>query len=105
MKPIPLYHWSPVSRRESILRYGLKPGSLSRCGQWKPPYVCFSDSPSLAWSLSGALADGTDAWDLWMMWSSVPTKLKRRRDGGKRVIEYRVFERVYKRDLWRVGSR
>lgn len=104
-RPFPLYHWSPVERRASILRHGLKPGQLSRDGEWRPPYVCFSDSPSLGWALSGAFSDKAGEWDLWMMWSNVPKRLKRRRDLGRGPTEYRVFEQVPKRSLWHVGVR
>lgn len=108
-KPFPLYHWSPVERRKQIARRGLVPGSLSRDRDWRPPYICFSDSPSLAWGLSGGL--GRDkrhkSWDLWMMWSDVP--------GGYEempfdhdpswIKEYRVYERIFKRDIWWVATR
>lgn len=101
-----LYHWSPVERRGQIQKYGLVPGRLSTDRIWRPPYVCYSDSPALAWSLSGALRDGEfSAWDLWMTWSD--------RLEGYEVIpfddgvprEYRVYHRVFKRDVWYVGTR
>lgn len=104
-RPFPLYHWSPVARRASILRHGLRPGSLSRCGQWKPPYICLSDSPSRGWGLSGAMDDAFDQWDLWMVWSNAAGRLRRRKDGGKVVIEYRAFDPIPKRHVWWVGSR
>src|SRR5574343_300047 len=47
---------SPVYRRKQILKRGLCPGSRSRCGQWKPPYICFSDSPSFAWGASAVFS-------------------------------------------------
>lgn len=108
-----LYHWSPKSRRKSILRYGLCPGKLSRCGQWRPPYLCFSDSPSLAWACSAEFNWSKEKhWDLWMMWSNVV-------DGGFEVLtlgrvrkyahepqEFRLYnERVPKSKIWHVGTR
>ena len=102
-----LYHWAPVERRPSILRRGLVPGSWSRDRLWRPPYVCFADSPSLAWGLSGGTSPTHSEWDLWMVdddrlggYEVIPF------DGEPdRIKEYRVYERVYKRDLWWVGTR
>lgn len=107
-RPYPLYHWSPVDRRTRINHDGLKPSSRSVDGLWKPPYVCFSDSPSLAWALSGHMHPEITTWDLWMTWSN--------RMRGFEVIpfdgndphdikEYRVYERIWKRDLWLVATR
>lgn len=100
-----LYHWAPATRRKQINRYGLRPGSLSSCRQWKPPYVCLADSPLLAWNLVGRFRPLIREWDLW--WTSsdavgdyevIPT------DDGD-VREYRVYHRIFKRDLWLVGTR
>ena len=95
-----VYHWSPRSRRKSILKYGLVPGSISRCGQWRSKYICFSDSPSAAWGLSGAL-DGPQEWDMWMAWSR-DIKLNQT---SWHKNEFRAYHRVYKRQIWYVGSR
>ena len=111
-EPFPLFHWSPTSRHKQIRKRGLVPGCWSTDRMWKPPCVCYADSPSLAWALSGALPRGRehDSWDLWQTWSDVPTGFEELPydDGGPRsgaVKEYRVYERVYARDLWYVGSR
>lgn len=106
----PLYHWSPASRRMSILRYGLRPGFLSNCGAWRPPYVSFSDSPSLAWVLSGLYRKKGEEWDLWMMWSNVPSGYEKLKTGDNPrgagwPSEYRVYERVPKKSIWYVASR
>ena len=110
MKPaFPLYHWSPASRRKQINRYGLRPGSRSVCQQWKPPYICFSDSPSLAWVLSRTHAQPGEEWDLWMIWNNVAKGYEKLKCGdnpsGAWPTEYRVYERIWKRDVWYVGSR
>lgn len=86
------------------------PGSLSRCRQWRPPYVCLSDSPPLAWALSGQLDPEPKHWDLWMVWASRLTGYEQIPfdDGGPRsgdIKEYRVYHRIYKRDLWYVATR
>jgi hypothetical protein len=105
----PLFHWSPTARRNQINRRGLVPGSRSVDGLWKPPFVCFADSPSLAWALSGQTSRGQaiKSWDLWQMWSDVPTGLEELLfdDDPGRIKEYRVYERIYKRDLWYVATR
>jgi Icc-related predicted phosphoesterase len=96
-RPFPLYHWSPTSRRSGILKHGLKPNSLSRCRQWRPPYICFSDSPSMAWALSGDFAESPELWDLWMMWSDIPKGYETLTTGDNKSgkpTEYRVYERV-----------
>ena len=66
-RPFILFHWSPVSRRKSIIRHGLCPGKPSRDKQWRPPYVCFSRSPSLAWALSAGFSERRGKWDLWQV--------------------------------------
>lgn len=79
-------------------------------GEWRPPYVCFSHSPSLAWALSGACHPEIESWDLWMMWSNVPSGYEEIYDhyadtGREYVKEFRVYERVWKRDVWYVATR
>ena len=106
-KPILLYHWSPSSRRKGIERFGLVPGKISVDKQWKPPYICFSDSPSQAWGLSGGMNGHLhSSWDLWMVWSNflVPGYEVLFFDNGE-PKEYRAYSRIYKRDIWYVGTR
>lgn len=108
-----LYHWSPTSNRNSINRYGLMPDKKSRSGDWQPPYICFSDDPMLAWRLSGATDDGIESWDLWMCYLDAQTSFDNYEvltdtfaDTGRHHIqEYRVYTRVYKRDLRYLGTR
>ncbi len=103
-----LFHWSPTARRKQIIRYGLRPNMrpvVSTPG-WKPPYVCFAESPSWAWALSGYFHPEIREWDLWQTSMS--------RLGRYEVVEtydqhrwheVRSFERVFKRDLWYVATR
>jgi hypothetical protein len=102
-----LFHWSPKSRRKQILRYGLCPNKLSRDKLWKTPFVCFAPSPSLAWGLSGALSRKNNEWDLWMVWLDRVQKTYEKLfdDRDNTVKEYRIYERLYKRDIWYVGTR
>ncbi len=109
-EPIPLFHWSPTERAARIRHDGFLPGRWSVDRSWRPPFVCFADSPSLAWALSGAIHPEFPIWDLWMVWSNVPSGMEEIRDtypdtGRSYVKEYRVYERIWKRDIWYVGSR
>jgi hypothetical protein len=109
-----MFHWSPSTRRKGIGRLGMVPGKWSTDRMWKPPYVAFAPSPSLAWALSAATHRGQQvpSWDLWMTDST-------HIDGGFETIpfddntpdnipdvkEFRVYDRIYKRDLWFIGTR
>lgn len=71
--------------------------------QWS--YVCLADGPLLAWNLIGPYCPHIRDWDLWWTngaavfpYETIPC------DNGD-TREYRVYHRVYKRDLWLVGSR
>lgn len=105
-----LYHWSPRSRRKQIIRHGLRPGM--RLTTTSSPMggmaICFADSPSWAWALSGGMRWTPDGeWDLWQTWLDRLTEpvvlADENRPSG--VYEIRTGHRVYKRDLWLVGSR
>lgn len=101
----PLYHWSPTERRKGIERFGLVPGKLSTDRLWRPPYVALAPSPAEAWQMSGDTARGAAvaSWDLWQVWLNVPGEAIPYDDGSMR--EMRVYERVYKRDVWLVATR
>lgn len=108
-----LYHWSPTSNRNMINRFGLQTHRLSLQGNWRPPYVCFSDEPNLAWILSGKMFPDIKSWDLWMCYYSSQTSFKHhevildttRYSGRHYVKEYRIYSRVYKRDLIYIATR
>lgn len=108
-----LYHWSPTKNRNSIKRYGLDIGKKSLQGDWKPPYVCFSDDPHLAWILSGRMWPDISEWDLWMCYMDHQTSFDHYEiitdtypDTGRHYTkEYRVYTRVYKRDLIHLATR
>jgi len=107
------YHWSPSVNRRSINRIGLDVGRKSLQSDWKPPYICFSDDPWLAWHLSGKMFPDISSWDLWMCnvrsqtsFEHYETLLDTYPDTGRHFIkEYRVYSRVYKRDLVYLASR
>lgn len=100
-----LYHWAPKDRRKNIIRWGLRPGSLSSCREWKPPYVCLANSPVLAWDLIGRYRPLIKEWDLW--WTTgadlFPYETIPNDDGS--IREYRVYHRVYKSKLIYIGTR
>ena len=108
-----LYHWSPTTNRNSINKIGLNIGRPTLQGNWRPPYVCFSDEPNLAWALSGRMWPDIPSWDLWMLHTPSQTSF-----GGYEIIfdtyrnstrhyvkEYRIYSRVFKRDLIYVATR
>lgn len=103
----PLFHWSPGGRRKQIERYGLRvmQPPVTHTG-WRAPYVCLAETPSWAWALSGMQSDIPGTWDLWQ--ANVNGKrgeVVEEHGDGHRWHEVRVHERIYKRQLWRVGAR
>jgi hypothetical protein len=106
----PMYHWAPESRRKGIIRYGLRPSmpSTTSTEGYRAPYVCYADSPSWAWALSGQMKWAPEGnWDLWMTYldkieEPVVHATPNRPSG---LYEVRSIHRLYKRDLWYVGSR
>jgi hypothetical protein len=118
LPPIPkqdliFYHWSPTFNRLSINKIGLTVNKPSLQGIWRPPYVCFSDDPKLAWQLSGEMYPDIKSWDLWMCFTPTQTSFDHYEiltdtyvdTGRKYVKEYRVYTRVYKRDLTYLATR
>lgn len=108
-----IYHWSPTSNRASINKIGLDINRKTLQGVWRPPYVCFSDDPKLAWYLSGRLWPEINSWDLWMCHVSSQNSFDHYEvitdtyvDSGRHYIkEYRVYSRIYKRDLYYLGTK
>lgn len=118
LPPVPpldlvLYHWSPTRNRKSIERRGLDVGVRSLQGDWRPPYVCFSDDPQLAWILSGQMWPEVESWDLWLCHFNNQTSFDHYEiitdtfvDSGRHYVkEYRIYTRVFKRDLVYVATR
>lgn len=112
-KPFILYHWSPTSRRKSIQKHGLQVGrkhiTHTKIKGWQADYLCFSDSPSLAWALSGAWfprADTKKGWDLWMTWSNNMSDLQWRGDHYlQQPAEFRSKTSLNPDQIWLVGTR
>jgi hypothetical protein len=109
----PLYHWSPTSRRKQIIRYGLRPymrPNTTMGEDWghKAPVVCFADTPSWAWALSGAMRwTPTGEWDLWQTFLEdlIDPVILASDERPSGIYEVRTEFRVYKRFLWLVGTR
>ena len=103
-----LFHWSPRARRKQIKRYGLRPNMRSSTSQWRAPYVCFADTPSWAWALSGGMSwTPSGEWDLWSVWMRDLTALtiQATPDRPSGLYEVRTEDRVFKKNIWYVGSR
>ena len=104
------FHWSPQTRRKQIIRRGMVIGAWAVGRDWKPPFLCFSHEPKLAWTLSGAIHPEIPAWDLWMVYESDLQGYEKLHDtyvdtGRPYVKEVRVYHAIPKRDLWLVGQR
>lgn len=101
------FHWAPSSRRNSINKEGLVPGRWSTDKLWRPPYVCLADTPRLAWSLSGEMPRGRQiaSWDLWEVWVGEQTGYETIPFDSGATKEIRVYERIYKRNVWLVATR
>lgn len=104
-----LFHWAPAARRKQIQRYGLRPRSRSTTSTGlRTPMVCFADSPSWAWALSGNMSWTPNGW--WDLWETTMDALedpiiRPTSDRVSGIYEVRTEHRVFKRDLWFVSSR
>lgn len=103
-----LFHWSPAARRKQILRYGLRPGCRVTTSSARFDVVCFGDSPSWSWALSGEQRNSPSGqWDLWQTSLDLlanPTIIPgETRSSG--IHEVRTQVRVPKSKLWYVASR
>lgn len=61
----------------------------------------------MAWALSGATDRGAEhpRWDLWTVWSDRLEGYEIMSFNDGTAFEYRVYHRVYKRDVWYVATR
>lgn len=107
-----LYHWSPTSRREAILRDGLRMDADATVCSGDPighPFrcICLSPSPSAAWSLSGAMewCQEIEAWDLWQVRLADGDEVHIRPDFGPVIQEIKVRTPIPADRLWWVGER
>ena len=107
MADFAIYHWAPTERRNRILHDGLKPGSWSRDRLWRPPFICFALDPLTGWRLSGGLdRDNTiGSWDLWQGWTGDVDGYEEIHYDNGAVKEIRIYQRIWKRDLWLVATR
>ncbi len=108
-----IFHWTPTINRASINKIGLVTNKLSLQGEWRPPYIAFSDDPFLAWYLSGKMFPRIKSWDLWMCHMPSQTSFIHYEiitdtfiDSGRHYVkEYRIYSRVFKRDLTYLATR
>lgn len=102
------FHWSPRDRRSRINRVGLLPGVWDHDRLWKPPYVCLAESPRIAWALSGEMSGRRhiQEWDLWEVWTHEQSGYEELYfDDTGNIKEIRVYERIFKRNVWFIGER
>lgn len=104
----PLYHWSPATNRESILRDGLKVYSapvVHSSGSF--PYLCFGPSPRGAWSLSGKMewVQEVEQWDLWEIQVSPYDEVRVLPFQGQSAEEIRFYNSVPPNRCWLVATR
>lgn len=61
----------------------------------------------MAWLLSGDTGRGQMIadWDLWEVWLHENGREELYYDDNKTIREIRVYDRIYKRNVWYVGSR
>lgn len=96
------FHWAPTARRKGIARRGLVPGSRSRNGAWRPPFVCFSRDPAYAIESSAAqvpIAEPMDLWQLDLAETPYP------REEFDWHDEMRFYERIPARHLTLLATR
>jgi hypothetical protein len=104
--PWRLYHWAPLSRLKSIRRHGLRIGSLTLSREWRPPWLCFSDSPARALMLCTHIPVGT----VLVLFEVFP-QLRHRvyrvcRDRARKLIpEWRIYDNVSPSRIFRIASR
>lgn len=102
------YHWAPTERRKRINKLGLLPGSWSTDKEWKPPFICLAQTPETGWNLSPEMPRGklVKDWDLWEVWVAEQDGFEIiYGDTYDNIKEIRVYDRIYKRNIWYVGSR
>lgn len=107
-----LYHWAPTTRRNQIIRYGLRPNMRATTSTndegWRHPVICLADSPSWAWALSGQMPyTPAGQWDLWQTALDQITDplVLPSLDRSSGIHEVRTKHRIYKSSLWLVGGR
>lgn len=106
----PLFHWSPVSVRDSIRFYGLRTHQKNVIREhlsdqddgWRAPWICAGISPREAWRFIG-LCQGQ--YDLWQIIRDPTDKIRCRKDGGVEIIEVRIHNDIPKVRLFYVGTR
>lgn len=110
-----LYHWSPISRRETIRVDGLKPyqpasADADEENNWAMGcgVVCLGFTPSAAWGLSGAMdrfATEDVEWDLWQVNLDDNDEVHVRSEFGPQLQEVRVANAIPADRIWWVGTR
>lgn len=102
-----LFHWSPIDRRQAILKEGLRPFCDPSVASGKLPYISLSPTPSSAWGLSGDMewVEEFDDWDLWQVRLVEGDEVRIRGDFGPTIREVKVHNTITPDRLWWVGTR
>lgn len=113
----PLYHWTPLERREAIRLEGLRPYQPPAVNQLDPEFssdwahgfgcICLGTTPARGWSLSGDMqhVSEVEEWDLWEVVLAENDEVRVRAEFGPEIKEVRVFNPVPADRLWWVGTR
>lgn len=102
----PLYHWSPIARRDAISRDGLQPGCDPTICTQAHQRLYLAPDPHSAWMLSGAVAEEIDAWDLWqVMELADDDEVHIRSEFGPRILEVSICNPIPPQRLRWIGSR
>ncbi len=104
------YHWAPASCRNSILRRGLQPGSLSRNRKARWPFVSLSSDARFAYDSANSYQPITEPMDLWTvdLFAALGERdyfesLQHNTDND--TAEVRVYTRIPARHIWLAGTR
>ena len=104
------YHWSPTTRRNSIRRRGLQPGSLSRNRKARWPFISLSSDAHFAYDSANTYQPITEPMDLWVvnLFDALGERdyfesLQHNTDND--TAEVRVYTRIPARHLWLAATR
>ena len=101
-----LYHWSPVGRRESILKHGLQVMASPTVDSVAFPWVCLATTPSSAWGLT--LAEermNHEVWDLWQVTLRDSDHIEILTNFGPCIREVRIHHGLPADRLWWIAER
>ncbi len=107
LSSLPLYHWSPSDRYDSIRLHGLRPRQEQTVASGPLHYICASPDPRRAWLLSAATdwCSEIDEWDLWSIHVADSDEIHVRPFYGTQAEEFKIRNPIGADRLWWVGRR